>query len=73
MSRGRLLFEDMANGTIAFRADYQDGYDVGSHAHKMMNVVIAFLDEQALSKTQETALPVGGALIPFPMNGHGSA
>jgi len=74
MSLGRLLFEDMPDGTISFRADFQGGLEFKSHAHIMMRQVIAWLDDQAMSKTSVEVLDTDASmLIPMPMNGHGRA
>ena len=55
MARVSLHFEDAEDGQIDFRADYINHYDPTSHAHRLANQVIKFLDEQEASKTRETS------------------
>lgn len=50
LQKGTFLFEDMPDGTVAFRADYHGGFDERSHVHKLMNQIIIWMDEQAESR-----------------------
>lgn len=50
MGKVKLLFEDTEGGLIAFRADYQGGFEPTSPAHLTANQVIKFLDDMAAKK-----------------------
>jgi hypothetical protein len=50
LQKGTLLFEDMQDGTICFRADYHDGFSERSHSHQLMNQIIMWMDEQAATR-----------------------
>jgi hypothetical protein len=60
MAHVSLNFEDAADGQIDFKSLYTGGFDPNSHAHKLANQVIKFLDEQAKSKTQIEVEDVNG-------------
>lgn len=51
MARAELFIED-ADGSIHFRLRHEGGYRADSPAHKLANMVVKFLDEQASKKTE---------------------
>lgn len=50
MSHAAIYLEDDPSGAIAIRVEHTEGFDRHSHAHVLSQRIIAWLDEQAISK-----------------------